>query len=282
MECGILNLVYRYQNEEGEPMVTIQNIMDFIMEPAVLPENTVDRLEFGKPEEPVQGIAVSFLANQSVIEQAARLGANLLISHEGIFYKHRDMGEEQNADPIYSSKYRLLVDYGIAVFRVHDSNHRCTPDGIMRGLLRTLNWVSFEIVCHPHYSVLEMPAITLGEALNHIKHNLGLGYLRFMGNPDMLCRRVGILVGYRGSGELTIPLFNKENLDLVIYGEGPEWETPEYVRDSILQGMQRGLIVLGHAESETPGMKYLTELLQERFPDIPVHFIPQSPIFKIS
>jgi putative NIF3 family GTP cyclohydrolase 1 type 2 len=142
--------------------------------------------------------------------------------------------------------------------------------------------VSFEIVCHPHYSVLEMPAITLGEALNHIKHNLGLGYLRFMGNPDMLCRRVGILVGYRGSGELTIPLFNKENLDLVIYGEGPEWETPEYVRDSILQGMQRGLIVLGHAESETPGMKYLTELLQERFPDIPVHFIPQSPIFKIS
>ena len=66
MECGILNLVYRYQNEEGEPMVSIQYIIDFFMEPAVLPENTVDRLEFGKPEEPVQGIAVSYLANQSV------------------------------------------------------------------------------------------------------------------------------------------------------------------------------------------------------------------------
>lgn len=45
-----------------------------------------------------------------------------------------------------------------------------------------------------------------------------------MGDLSMECRRVGILVGYRGTGEMIIPLFHKESLDLVIYGEGPEWE----------------------------------------------------------
>jgi putative NIF3 family GTP cyclohydrolase 1 type 2 len=261
-------------------MTTIRNVMDFVMEAAVLPENTVDRLQFGNPDDAVKGIAVCFLANQTVIEQTARLGANLLISHEGIFYRHRDMGDEKNPDPVYIKKVQIIIENGIAVFRVHDSNHRCTPDGIMHGLLRSLSWTIYEVICHPHYSVLEIPVSTLGQILRHIKNCLGVSYLRYMGNTDMPCRRIGLLVGYRGSGETAIPLFHNENLDLMIYGEGPEWETPEYVRDSQLQGMQRGLIVLGHAESETPGMKYLSELLQEKFADIPIHFLPQEPVLK--
>jgi putative NIF3 family GTP cyclohydrolase 1 type 2 len=262
-------------------MMTIRNVMDFLMQAAVLPEDTVDRLQFGNTEDEVKGIAVSFLANQAVIEEAARLGANLLISHEGPFYRHRDMGEEQNPDPVFQRKVQTIKESGIAVFRVHDSNHRSNPDGVMRGLLRSLNWTSFEIACHPHYSILEMPALTLGQILQHIKSSLALNYLRCMGNAGMPCRRIGLLVGYRGSGEAAIPLFHNENLDLVIYGEGPEWETPEYVRDSLQQGLQRGLVVLGHAESETPGMKYLAHLLQEKYTGMPVHFLPQEPVFTI-
>lgn len=262
-------------------MTTIQNVMDYVMQAAVLPENTVDRLQFGNPESEVKGIAVCFLANQAVIEETMRLGANLLISHEGIFYRHRDMGDEHNPDPVFRKKTQAITENGIAVFRVHDSNHRCTPDGIMRGLLRSLGWTSFEMVCHPHYSILEISDLALGQVVKHIKSRLGLDYLRYMGNPDMICRRIGMLVGYRGSGEVAIPLFRNENLDLLIYGEGPEWETPEYVRDSLLQGMQRGLIVLGHAESETPGMRYLAELLQEKFTDVPVHFIFEKPVYQI-
>lgn len=260
-------------------MIKIQDVMDYIMKPAVLPENTVDRLEFGRPEDEVKGIAVSFLANQAVIEEAARMGANLIISHEGIFYKHRDMGEEQNPDPVYRNKCRALN--GIAVFRVHDSNHRSNPDGVMRGLLRALGWTDYEMVCHPHYSILEIPVLTLAEVMNHIRSSLGVHYLRYSGDINMPCRRIGILVGYRGSGELVIPLIQNGNLDLVIYGEGPEWEAPEYIRDANLQGMKKGLVVLGHAESEAPGMIYLAEMLQERFPDVPVKFIPQSPVFQI-
>ena len=35
-----------------------------------------------------------------------------------------------------------------------------------------------------------------------------------------------------GGGALAIPYFEAEHLDLIITGEGPEGETPEYVRDA--------------------------------------------------
>ncbi|MMZ65710.1 hypothetical protein D1872_281350 [compost metagenome] len=57
-------------------------------------------------------------------------------------------------------------------------------------------------------------------------------------------------------------------------GEGPEWETPEYVGDSIAQGMGKVLFLLGHAVSEGPGMEAIARGLQDDFPDVPVHYIP--------
>jgi putative NIF3 family GTP cyclohydrolase 1 type 2 len=80
---------------------------------------------------------------------------------------------------------------------------------------------------------------------------------------------------------LSIPLFEKEKLDLIIYGEGPEWETPEYVRDAIHQGKQKALIVLGHSESEESGMKNLADWLKSTLPYLPVFYIPEKPLFQV-
>lgn len=57
----------------------------------------------------------------------------------------------------------------------------------------------------------------------------------------MECQRIGLLAGYRGGGEVVIPLFQNQNLDLIIAGEGPEWESPEYVRDALQQGKKKHL-----------------------------------------
>jgi putative NIF3 family GTP cyclohydrolase 1 type 2 len=90
-----------------------------------------------------------------------------------------------------------------------------------------------------------------------------------------------VLVGYRGGGALAIPLYEQDSLDLVIAGEGPEWETPEYIRDAVHQGRSRALIMLGHAESEAPGMKYIAERLSVQLPGVPVHFVKEQPVFHI-
>jgi putative NIF3 family GTP cyclohydrolase 1 type 2 len=39
------------------------------------------------------------------------------------------------------------------------------------------------------------------------------------------------------------------------------------------------LIVVGHANSEEAGMKYLVEWLQERLPDVPIAHVPAGDPF---
>jgi len=261
--------------------IYIRDIFDALKNSIPTIENTVDKLIFGDPDSTVRGIAVAYLATQEVIEKSKELGVNLIITHEGIFYSHRDRHEILKSDPVYIKKCQTIEESNMAILRLHDYVHRYMPDGIMAGLLHTLGWQDYEVVSRPISSIVEIPQMSLHDVIIHVKNCLGIKYVRFIGDTAMLCRRIGLLVGYRGSGELVIPFFEKENLDLVIYGEGPEWETPEYVRDAIRQGRRKALIVLGHAESEAPGMEYIARMLQAKFPGVPVHFIPQGQIFQI-
>lgn len=245
------------------------------------PDGTVDRLEPGAPESEVQGIVTAFSASQYVIEQAALLGVNLIITHEGVYYSHQDNREGLENDPVYRQKSELVASTGVGIYRFHDYVHRYTPDGIIEGLLRELEWEPYVERHLPHVSVLSLPAASVSEIAGYLKQQLHIPYVRAAGNLSAVCSRVGVLVGYRGGGAATIPLFEQESLDLIIAGEGPEWETPEYIRDAVRQGRSRALIMLGHAESEAPGMKLLAQRLALQFPDVPVHYIQEHPVYQI-
>lgn len=260
--------------------ITIKDILKAITIEG-LPVNTVDRLECGDPDLVVKGIATAFIANQETIEQAIRMGINFIISHEGIFFSHWDKRQMLRDDPVYAEKCRLIEENGIAIYRYHDGIHKNMPDDIMTGLLQSLKWQKFEAESSSTETIVEIPAMELQDVIAHMKKELGIGYVRAIGDMSMKCRRVGVLVGYGGTMESVIPVFEKDHPDLVIYGEGPEWETPEYIRDAVQQGRQKALIVLGHAESEMPGMEYLARQLQVKFPELPIHFIPQKPIFQV-
>lgn len=262
--------------------VCIRDIIDVLIFPSGYLDNTVDKLEYGNPESSVKGIVIAFVATQRVIEQALSLGANLVISHEGIFYSHWDRREMLRHDEVYRTKHKVIEDSGIAIFRFHDYIHKYKPDGITKGLMYEFGWQNYEVKNLPAASILEIPETPLEGIIAHVKNTLSLPYVRSMGDLSMPCRRIALLAGYRGGGDNVIPLFRDENPDLVIYGEGPEWETPEYVRDALHQGRHKALLVLGHAESEMPGMKLFARELQARFPGIPVIFLPQDPIFRIS
>lgn len=254
--------------------ITVQNVLDKLMEPVEHLQNTVDTLKSGHPTTQVKGIATAFMATHKVIEETIALGANLLITHEGIYFSHHDHTEFLEKDPVYKEKRRLITESGLAIYRFHDYWHRYKPDGIMAGLIQALDWQSYIVENKPAATILSIPSMTLAEISEHIKGRLGIQFLRFAGDLSMKCTRIGLLAGYRGGGSLCIRLYEQEDLDLIIYGEGPEWETPEYVRDANDQGKQRNLIVLGHAESEEPGMSYLAQCLQTMFPSIPIYFIP--------
>ncbi|MDQ8735861.1 Nif3-like dinuclear metal center hexameric protein [Paenibacillus sp. LHD-38] len=263
-------------------MITIQDIIDRLTASVEPIPNTVDTLTFGAPETEITGIAVTFMATQQVLEQSFQLGANLVITHEGTFYSHHDGTQALYADDVvYEAKKWYIEGTGLAVYRFHDYWHRFQPDGIMEGLIHALGWQEHVTENLPAATLVTIPSMKLEQIIDVIKKRLGIHFMRAVGDRSTECTRIGLLAGYRGAGHNAIPLFSKYNLDLIIYGEGPEWETPEYVRDAMHAGKNNALIVLGHLESEQPGMQLLADRLRKWYPGIPVHYMPVDPVFRI-
>lgn len=261
---------------------TVQDVIDYLERPVKRIDNTVDGLNAGQPLMELSGIAVTFVASQHAIEEAVARGANLLITHEGEYFSHRGGQEQWPDDSVVAEKRRLIEQSGIAIYRFHDYWHAYKPDGITEGLKDALGWGTYERDELSYASVIEFPeAKSLQEIAHDAKERLDLPHVRVVGDPAKMCRLIGLSAGYRGGGVNSIPLFSRYNLDLIVTGEGPEWETPEYVRDAIHQGAGRALLLLGHAESEEPGMKRLAKLLEREFDGVPVSFVKQNPLFNI-
>ncbi|QQE77907.1 Nif3-like dinuclear metal center hexameric protein [Alicyclobacillus sp. SO9] len=250
-------------------------------------ESRVDTLKSGSTEAEVKGIVTTFMPSYSVLLQTAQLGSNLVIAHEAPFYHHMDKVEMLEDDIVFRRKQNLIEKKEMSIFRLHDHMHRNNPDGIVQGLIQDLDWSkyivqpSIEGLLPLNTPPLSIPAISLKAVAEYVKRKLDVSYVKVVGNLSMQCSRVGVLPGYTGGGELAIPFLRRENLDLVIIGEGPEWETPEYVRDAIAVGMHKALIIIGHLRSEESGMKYLAESVKSMFPLLPVQFIAEDPPFQL-
>jgi putative NIF3 family GTP cyclohydrolase 1 type 2 len=261
--------------------VTVSDVIGLLTDRIGPIEETVDKLLLGGLEQEVKGIAVAFMPTIEAIEQAAAMGANLIIAHEGANYSHHSGFDEALAnDPVYQDKLRLLRDKGINLYRCHDYPHREQPDLITMGLIEALGWQDDVTRHSPTAALLTIPPMTLGDLIERVKTNLAIPSVRAAGNLALSCSRIGITVGYRGGGGTVIPLLHEEDVDLIICGEGQEWEAPEYVRDAAHRGMPKALIAIGHAESEQPGMRKLAERLQQQLPEMPVAFIPNDPVFR--
>ncbi|SHM98670.1 Nif3-like dinuclear metal center hexameric protein [Gracilibacillus kekensis] len=259
-------------------MTTVQQVIDKLKEGIAPVEETVDTVKFGDSSQKVKKIAVAFMPTYDVIKKVINLEVNLLICHEGTFYRHHD-GESLMSD-IHKQKIKLIEDSGIVISRFHDYIHRYRPDGIMQGMIAELGWQSFVEKHLPSYSTFNIPKQSLLQVIQRIKKCLQLNHIRYVGDLSENISKAAVFVGFRGSGANTIPVLEEENADLVIYGEGPEWETPEFVRDALAMGHNKAAIILGHLESEEPGMKYLSESIAKLYPSIPVVFLPTENCIK--
>jgi len=251
--------------------LTIQEVIDHIMShiPGDTNKETVDTIKVGNPKAEVSGIVTTFMATIDVIKKAGALGANLLITHEPTFYNHFDETDWLKEDQVYQYKLRLLEELGIAVWRFHDFWHQYRPDGIMTGFLQNMGWEN--ALNETLENSVVIPEIGLQELAQSIKNKFQLTRTFIIGRPDLKCTKVGILPGAWG-GRAHIPFLGKD-IDVLIVGESQEWEAVEYVRDASLAGLNKGLIIMGHAESEEPGMRYLRDWLTPMFPNIDIHHI---------
>ena len=83
-----------------------------------------------------------------------------------------------------------------------------------------------------------------------------------------------------GGGRWHMRFLGEGGIDVLIAGEIKEWETSEYARDAVRMGRKQGLIVMGHAAGEEPGMAYLVAWLGERVADVAATHVPAGDAFR--
>jgi putative NIF3 family GTP cyclohydrolase 1 type 2 len=258
--------------------LTIQNAIDTII--AAVPgapfSDSVDTVKIGDPSQEITGIAISFLATAEVIEKAIQLGANLIITHEPLFYNHLDTTDWLAKHPTYQAKRRLIQKSGVVIWRFHDYLHSLPPDSTFMGLLQELRWETYAL---PEQSfVCNIPPMSLLALAEWVKQRLGLGTVQVVGDLELICKRIGLMPGFPPA-EMQLGVLDFPGVDVLIAGEIHEWETNEYVRDAAYLGLKKGLIVIGHLASEEPGMKWILPWLKEHLPGITIQFVATGNAF---
>jgi len=259
---------------------TAAQIIDRIQKQVGVPWKTptVDTFKAGDPNAAVTGIAVTMMATLDVLERAAAAHKNLVITHEPTFYSHLDQTAvlEQQNDAVLAEKEAFIRDHHLVVWRFHDHWHARHPDGILYGMAHALQWEKYQHSDEPH--LFTVPETTLDQLSADAKRKLGIRVVRVVGRPDMKLTQVALLPGAAGSAP-QIKLLERSDVQALVIGETPEWETVEYVADAVTEHKQKGLVILGHIPSEQAGMEECAHWLKTFITDVPVEFIPAAEPF---
>lgn len=243
--------------------------------PEVWGRPTVDGYKIGDPQTTVTGIACTWMATMDVIEKAIQNDCNFIVTHEPTFFNHLDKIEPFKNDPNYLKKRALLEKHNIVVYRVHDSWDLYPEYGIQDSwaaqlgftkIARKFKYSSKNI--RGEASLFEVEPVTLGKLAKRVKKKMGLKSVRYLGNPKKEVRTVGLLVGAWGAGFGLMKDLIGVNADVMITGETSEWKIVRYAEAAGLS-----MIVVGHTNSETAGMRNCATLVRKHFPMVKVVFL---------
>jgi putative NIF3 family GTP cyclohydrolase 1 type 2 len=259
--------------------VKVKEVIDKIIQECggIKFEKTCDLIIAGDEESEVTGIVTTFMATVEVIEQTIDMGANLIITHEPTYYTGDDRLDWIDEDPVYLKKKELIEKNNITIWRFHDHMHAAPTDMIYDGLMDELGWRKYLVTDLPFPHVYKIPKTTLCDLVKFFKVMLEMETIQIVGDPEMNCENVGILVGGGSLGlgveEMPMQFIEKHNLDVVVCGDIIEWTLTPYIRDAVSFGMNKAMLVLGHERSEEAGMKYLATWIKNLLDEVSVSFI---------
>lgn len=236
--------------------------------------DTNDVVLHGSAETQVEGIAVGWIASQRAATEAAERGANVFVSHEGLYLGRANLPARMAE--VLEARCSLYDELGLTVVRCHDTWDRMPEIG-MPGAWAT--WLGFETESH------EAIESDLGErrAFYEVCLTGGLALESLAARIAARCRELGqssvfvVGEGMRfierlavGTGAITRldEMMQLEPNAIVMTDDGNTW-----TRDILYaQGVDMPLICVAHPTSELPGMMRLAEYLAEQFPEVPVRY----------
>jgi putative NIF3 family GTP cyclohydrolase 1 type 2 len=254
------------------------------------PATGIDGFKAGDPNTTVKGIATTAMATMDVLKQAAKAGANLVITYEPTFYGRADgppppppspppaaaagrggrgFGGLSPDDPVYKGKKEFIEKNGLVVFRLHDHWLARKEGEMTTGLAEALGWSKNRI--KPDDALYEIPSATFEDVVVQIRKKLNLrGGLRAVGDRKAMVRKVMLWPG----SVTPPPMWQRyADADLIIAGEVREWENTYFAADLFTAGEKHGLVTVGRVVSEDPGMHACAAWLKTVVKEVPARWI---------
>jgi len=218
-------------------------------------------LQVGDLSMSVQSVLVSLDPLASVIEEAAELGCDLVVSHHPLFFrpiKKLDLSHGQG------SAVKAAIRRGIAVYSAHTSLDRA-PGGVSDALAAPLKLKGLR----PLEDTTGLPdgfgfgrigelakETTVSELAAKLKDALGADTIKLVGDPAHSVKRVALC---GGSGSELMESAHKAGADVFVTGDIKYHDA--------LDALSLGMTVLdvGHFRSEMPVVGQLAGLLGPAF-----------------
>jgi putative NIF3 family GTP cyclohydrolase 1 type 2 len=230
-----------------------------------------DTFKIGGPDSPVTGIATTFGTNLRVMQLAQKAGLNMIVTHEPTFYSDADVIDWLKDDPVYKMKLDFATRNKMVVWRIHDHWHAHKPDGIRVGWDNAMGWTQYKVTGST--TRYDIPPTTLDGLAKYVAKTLDTHSVRVMGDPNLPVAKVA----YGSHGlEQNMAQFQLPGVDCILVSEAREYDSFEYVRDTIYSGAKKGAIFISHVSGEDEGMHYFAEWVKPFVPEVPVQYIPTT------
>lgn len=253
---------------------------------------TRDKVTYGTTEKECTGIVTCIWPTAEIIRAAMGCGANLIISHEALFWNHGDHRDVIGGTKAYAEKKALLDEWGGTVWRCHDYIHSGVPidggamvDGIFYGFAKKMGWQGCRVGDVVRCRDFEIPQTSGVELARLLVSSLGLNGTRITGDSSARVRRVHIpkhVMGDPASDTYEINFADSEGVDALVTMEFIDFTTCEYIRDVGMLGEGKCAITVGHFDLEEPGMELMAEWLPQALgtSEVPVRFVPMGDTYQ--
>lgn len=258
----------------------------------IAPETTRDKVTYGDISQECSGVVVCIWPTVEIIRRAQELKANLIITHEALFWNHGDHQSVVVNNSAFQEKKKLLDQWGGAIWRCHDYIHAGVPletdcslvDGIFYGFAWKLGWIDYRVGNRFNSLDYEIPEMTGHELAEYLVKTLGLKGTRVVGNWNSHVKRVRIplhIMGGQGDTDVSNSM-DSEKVDALVSMEMIDFTTCQYVRDAAMLGQSKCAIQIGHFNLEEPGMEYMAKwlpsILGDNAPE--VSFVPMGDTYQ--
>ncbi len=203
----------------------------------------------------VNKVAVAVDSSLTTFEQAAEVGADLLIVHHGLFW-----GEPLPITGMHGRRVRYLLEHNLSLYAAHIPLDAHREVGNNWGLARILGMADLEPFGHWGDRAIGVKGsfpnpVTLRELADTLEKELGESVLVHAGGRLEL-ETLGIISGAAARDVATAA---DEGLDAFLTGE-PKHET-------FYDAFERGINALfaGHYMTETVGVSLLADKLEQEF-----------------